>query len=138
MPNRARAALALIPFLAAAAINAATPAPGAALPKQGSGPGCDCWCNTGSGPSVERTYTNPVAACSAYNGKTCNFEGADGIIHTGTLVLCQNTNASPGHAGNLRFSPSGPAKNANPGGGSAGSSHPTTAAGAAAPANTAH
>jgi hypothetical protein len=111
--SRAAKASALL-FAFAAAINLAAPTSSSALPKHGSGGSCTCICNTPvagpNGQSLE-TITNPVASCDAYEGKTCNFEGSDGLIHTGSLMGCYSPNASNGNrSSHLPITPPLPTK----------------------------
>lgn len=55
---------------------------------QQSRPTCKCICNS-SGGIKEMSY-NAIAACSSYEGKTCNYLGPDNRLRTGSLVGCES------------------------------------------------
>jgi hypothetical protein len=57
-------------------------------PSQQSKPTCKCFCNS-SGGVKEMSY-NAIAACSSYEGKTCNYLGPDNRLRTGSLVGCES------------------------------------------------
>ncbi len=90
--SRAATASALL-LAFAAAIDLAAPTFSSALPKQVKpGYSCQCVClsaDRGAGGKNQiETFTHPVAACDAYENKTCNYEGTEGLIVTGNLTDC--------------------------------------------------
>jgi hypothetical protein len=84
-PSHREAKLAFT-LICAAALNLSLAASASSLPKR-SKPVCNCMCDAGSGGIKDMTYT-AVAACSVYDGKTCNYEDPNGIIKTGRLIGC--------------------------------------------------
>lgn len=79
-------------FLAlfALALNLATPLAGAAQQKpKRSQAVCNCQCDAG-GAGVKESIYPAMASCGGYEGKTCNYEGPDGIIRTGTVRACHS------------------------------------------------
>ena len=77
-------------FLAlfALALNLASPLAGSAQQKpQHSQAVCNCQCDAGTAGIKESIYPG-MASCGGYEGKTCNYEGPDHIIRTGTLRAC--------------------------------------------------
>lgn len=72
----------------AAALNLASPLAGFAQQKpKRSQAVCNCQCDAGGAGIKESIYPG-MAACGGYEGKTCNYEGPDGIIRTGTVRSC--------------------------------------------------
>lgn len=55
---------------------------------------CECMCDAGEGVAAQLMSYNAVAHCFRYNNKTCNFEGRDGLMKTGTLVGCSPNKTS--------------------------------------------
>lgn len=74
----------------AVALNLATPLAGAAQQKpKRSQAVCNCQCDAGSAGIKESIYPS-MASCGGYEGKTCNYEGPDHIIRTGTVRACHS------------------------------------------------
>ena len=95
---------------AAMALNFGAPADSSAqLKPKRSQAVCACQCDAGTGGIKDATYPG-MAACSGYEGKTCNYEDSNGVIKTGTVRACSADNvwvnpaaaaASPHSAGVL-------------------------------------
>lgn len=104
-------------LICAVALNLGLAASASALPKRSKAV-CNCMCDAGAGGIKDVTYT-AVAACTVYNGKTCNYEDSNRIIKTGRLIGCgagaqwvnpaTATTASPSSAAVLDAKPVPPA-----------------------------
>ena len=103
-------------FLAilALAVNFAAPLDVAAQQKpKRSQAVCTCQCDAGTAGIKESTYPG-MASCGGYEGKTCNYEGPDHIIRTGTVRACVAGNrwsdaAAPGaHSAGVLMQPDQP------------------------------
>jgi hypothetical protein len=76
---------------AAVGLGMALAAPAGALPPEHSKVTCNCKCDAGNGVSHDASY-DAIAMCGGYEGKTCNFQGSDGTVKTGSLKQCTQGN----------------------------------------------
>lgn len=77
-------------LIAALAVALASPAFAQQRPEH-SKVTCNCKCDAGNGVSADASY-DAIALCAGYDGKTCNFQGSDGTIKTGSLKQCTQGN----------------------------------------------